>query len=82
MEETIDLAMGRGDHRRVVVAQVDDCGPASKVGVFLPVGGVNPDSLRAFSDHVGIEGDDGRDEGLMTGNEIAQRRTPGCRTTG
>ena len=62
VEEAIDLAMGGGDHGRVVVTQVDHCGSAGEVGVSAAVGRVNPDPLGALGDDVGIERDYGRDK--------------------
>ncbi len=70
MEEPIDLGVGRGDHRRMVVSQVGDGRPAGEVGILAAIGGVDPDSLGAFGDDFGVEGDYGRDDVLMTFDQV------------
>jgi hypothetical protein len=72
MNEAIDLAVGRFDYRRVIVAQIDHRCSAGEIGIATTFGVINPNPRRPLGHDLGIEGNDRGDDLGMARNQIAQ----------
>jgi hypothetical protein len=63
--------VGGGHDGRMVVTQVGDGGAAGEVGPPVSLGIGYPDALGAGGDDIGVEGDDGGDDLIVTADKIA-----------